>query len=509
VIESAEQRVRCSHTTVHKLLTGHQLPTNGDLVFEIAKWLNGRNRHRPQDEEALLDRLEELWRAAQRYEALAPTDLRTAPRVFISYANESAEHRDSVVRLARLLRQSGVDASLDQWEQGVRRDWARWAMDQLLSADFVLVIATPDYRYAADATRGRGASFEAAFLRESLQRDSAVHFRRILPVVLPGGSVEDIPLFLQPYSATHYVIAEITTEGVKDLVRTLMAQPAVSLPSLGSIPALPPMTVPAVTDILDTVASQERSPLLPDPKTSRAVLAGVAQYHLLPALPQVASGVGELRRLLTDGSEPAFRADRASILVDPTRNDLLDAVAEAVDQAEDTLLVYFAGHGLVSSRRGDLLLATVDTRPNADYTAVSYDSVRDLLSSSRAKRSVVVLDCCFSGRALESMGHLDGLAEVPGTFVLTATSANAAAFAPADRPYPVFTGALVDVLANGELGDNEYLTMDRIYQGIRRRALEQGFPVPQRMARGGQDLALARNPAFRSRPGTGTPKSAT
>ncbi len=169
------------------------------------------------------------------------------PRVFISYARESAEHDEQVRALGTLLRtRFAVDAHVDVWYENTRRDWAQWAAEQVDSAAYVLAVASPAFRARADGTTpvdvGRGARFEGGLLRSRLTHDQDEWTRRILPVVLPGYSVDDIPHFLMPYSATHYIVPEITPEGITDLVRALTGQPQHSLPELGGSPALPATT---------------------------------------------------------------------------------------------------------------------------------------------------------------------------------------------------------------------------------------------------------------------------
>jgi hypothetical protein len=44
------------------------------------------------------------------------------PRVFISYSWDSDEHKDRVRALATHLRKNGIDARLDQWEEGTPPD---------------------------------------------------------------------------------------------------------------------------------------------------------------------------------------------------------------------------------------------------------------------------------------------------------------------------------------------------------------------------------------------------
>ena len=149
-----------------------------------------------------------------------------APVVFISYAHDSPEHKDRVRQFATFLEvRIGLRVELDQWDDNVRRDWSLWATKQLTGADFVVVVASPEYRKRAEGSapphEGRGSQFEAAMLRDFLTKDLGAATERILPVVLPGGSIDDIPAFLSPYSATHFRVSQVTDDGVAELIAAI------------------------------------------------------------------------------------------------------------------------------------------------------------------------------------------------------------------------------------------------------------------------------------------------
>jgi hypothetical protein len=126
---------------------------------------------------------------------------------------------------------NAVDVRLDQFAEARRRDWAGWAVEQIEAADYVLVVASPTYKREADGDRrptGRwGVRFEAAVLREKLYSDLEAWLPKILPLVLPGGQVDDIPIFLQPRTASHFVIKELTPAGIAELLTVLFFQPQV------------------------------------------------------------------------------------------------------------------------------------------------------------------------------------------------------------------------------------------------------------------------------------------
>jgi uncharacterized caspase-like protein len=111
---------------------------------------------------------------------------------------------------------------------------------------------------------------------------------------------------------------------------------------------------------------------------------------------------------------------------------------------------------------------------------------------------VLVLDCCFSGRAIEAMtddqGVISGQLEVAGTYTLTSTTANAPSHAPAGDRYTAFTGALLRAL-----DEVDPLTLNQIYVVVDRDLATRNLPRPQRrVVNAAGDLALSRGPATRS-----------
>jgi tetratricopeptide (TPR) repeat protein len=149
-------------------------------------------------------------------------------RVFVSYAHDTPRHRTAVLRLCEELRRLGIDVRVDEWDTDLRRDWTLWMIDQLTAADHVIVVASPEYRAAGDGTapadRHRGVQTESALLRNFLHRDRGTWTRKILPVILPGRTIDDIPLYLQPHCASHYPVPEIDQRGVRELMKVLTRQ---------------------------------------------------------------------------------------------------------------------------------------------------------------------------------------------------------------------------------------------------------------------------------------------
>jgi hypothetical protein len=166
------------------------------------------------------------------------------PWVFLSYAHDDPAHEERVRDFWLLLRAHGIDAVLDLPAAEQRLDWTAWMTGQIRRAGFIVMIASPRYKERAggDAApgSGRGVQWEAGLIQERIYRDQPAGLREVLPVVLPGGSADDIPLWLRPLSATHYEIAELTGAGVEKLLRVLTGQPWETTPPLGPRPVLVP-----------------------------------------------------------------------------------------------------------------------------------------------------------------------------------------------------------------------------------------------------------------------------
>jgi hypothetical protein len=165
-------------------------------------------------------------------------------RVLISFAHESPAHDRAVRSLWALLRQCGIDARVDFSAAEQPQDWKQWMREQVRDADFVLCITSPAYRRRSEGTEepgeGLGVQWEAAFISEEFYRDRVAARQRFLPVLLPGGSTDDIPDFFGPASGTHYQVSSFDRSGIERLLRVLTDQPLEVEPPLGQVPMLPP-----------------------------------------------------------------------------------------------------------------------------------------------------------------------------------------------------------------------------------------------------------------------------
>jgi hypothetical protein len=211
------------------------------------------------------------------------------------------------------------------------------------------------------------------------------------------------------------------------------------------------------------------------------VLAGVSTYAYLEPLPAVANNLPALAAALKSADGWGLSARHCTVIADPSDGHrVADALWNQAQEATGTLLFYFAGHGLIDSR-GELLLALPDSRPGLSHRGMPYHWLRDAMAEGRAKRYVVILDCCFSGRALglmSSPGDLADTAQIDGSYLLAAAGENATALAPPGEQHTAFTGELLRVFTDGIPGGPAELDLDTVYHHLRRRLAAQGAARP-------------------------------
>ena len=226
---------------------------------------------------------------------------------------------------------------------------------------------------------------------------------------------------------------------------------------------------------------------LPDPARSRAILIGVdrtPKHSGLHPLPAVRNNVTDLAAALTDPAIWGLARQNCVVPRDVSdARQLATAVERVAAEATDTLVIYFAGHGLPDTDDGELILAVGDTTEQSPkFTGLRYAWMREAVRRVKAERLVVVLDCCFSGRVLKQpLSVISGQIDIGGTYVMTSSPANAESKAPIGERHTAFTGGLLKVLYQGVAGGPERLRLSDLYDRVLNEMVLGGFPRPQQV----------------------------
>ncbi|WP_433270560.1 caspase, EACC1-associated type [Actinosynnema sp. CS-041913] len=238
---------------------------------------------------------------------------------------------------------------------------------------------------------------------------------------------------------------------------------------------------------------------------TRVVVVATARHvsgSLLPDVPSAESTARDLARVYTErcGLDEAG----LTVLLDPPGpRELGERLLAVTAEATEVLVVHFVGHGVVGPDN-ELYLATFATddpsRGLVHHRALRYAELRDVVDLSPARSVLLVLDCCFSGRA----GGVDpvrrSLAESArdGVYQLASAGADETAWAPAGSPHTAFSGELIRLLDEGDPVGPRTLTLDHVFEELSSRLTERGYPRPLRYATGrAPQWRIAPNPAWR------------
>ncbi len=169
------------------------------------------------------------------------------PRVFISYSHDSEEHASQVLTFSKRLRAEGIDCSLDQYQQSPRCGWAKWTLDEIRQADFVIVVCSRTYHRRFEdreqAGIGKGVRWEGAMITQEMFFSDAKN-EKFLPTILSSSDITHVPVVLR--DTTLYDVSK--PDGYERLYRRITDQPLNVKSSLGKVRMLPRETEPSLNE---------------------------------------------------------------------------------------------------------------------------------------------------------------------------------------------------------------------------------------------------------------------
>ena len=157
------------------------------------------------------------------------------PNVFISYSHDSQEHKKWVLDFATRLRNTGVDAIIDQWELKPGDDLPHFMETSLTKAEWILMICTDRYVEKANAGTG-GVGYEKMIITSDLMK--RIDSNKVIPIIRQQGT-HNVPTFLKSKLFLDFSRPDMFEFSFDELIRTLHNSPLFVKPPVGNSPFKP------------------------------------------------------------------------------------------------------------------------------------------------------------------------------------------------------------------------------------------------------------------------------
>jgi len=163
-------------------------------------------------------------------------------------------------------------------------------------------------------------------------------------------------------------------------------------------------------EVVAGLADEKSTPAEVTPGRRLALLIGADKFEdaVLAQLPEINLAVEQLADVLRNPAHGRF--DEVTVLINQPGETIRRQISHfyADKTADDTLLLYFAGHAALD-QRGRIFLTAPDTEH--DYlrgTALPAAFIADEMDNSRARQQILLLDCTFSDSAKPELPGLIG-----------------------------------------------------------------------------------------------------
>lgn len=157
------------------------------------------------------------------------------PKVFISYSHDTQTHKKWVLDLATRLRNTGIDAALDQWDLKPGDDLPHFMEQNLANSDYILMVCTDNYVTKANSGVG-GVGYEKMIVTSDLLRN--IESNKVIPIIRQEGT-SNVPTFLSSKFYLNFSRDDEFEFVYDELVRTIHGAPLYRKPDVANNPFEP------------------------------------------------------------------------------------------------------------------------------------------------------------------------------------------------------------------------------------------------------------------------------
>jgi hypothetical protein len=218
-------------------------------------------------------------------------------------------------------------------------------------------------------------------------------------------------------------------------------------------------------------SSNARSPI-PQIKRKWAIVIGINDY--VPAIPRLVNAQVDAHNL-RDILQRRFGYD-VTLVLNGRKAEIIAAFNRiaAQAQADDSLLVYYAGHGAVAKKSNEGYWVPSDARADDPASFISNSDILSLLNRMAPRQLALISDSCFSGSLIASDADRfrgrssvsDPLEVLDKRAAVVMTAGRNEPVADADKDgKSVFAASLIKALE----GVNGWFAGDRVFQDVARQ----------------------------------------
>jgi GUN4-like/Caspase domain len=230
----------------------------------------------------------------------------------------------------------------------------------------------------------------------------------------------------------------------------------------------------------------------------KALLIGTETYRDgFKPLKSAPHDIEALAGLLRNSDVGGFEPENVQVLLDRESADLATQIETWYLQhsKDDFALLFIAGHGVKDADR-KLHFAATNTQKAGESlittTAIPASNLSNWMQKSKAKRQVVILNCCFSGAFGDLVPMDEGaidvgeVLEAEGRVVMTSTSSMDYAFERQNGELSVYGHYLIEGIRTGAAAaqGSDEITVGELHQYVSRKVQEASAMVPKIFAKG-------------------------
>jgi outer membrane protein assembly factor BamD (BamD/ComL family) len=230
-----------------------------------------------------------------------------------------------------------------------------------------------------------------------------------------------------------------------------------------------------------------------DHHNTRALLIGTCEYPedtTITPIPNIISNLEQLKQTLADESVVGIPESNITVSLNENKSQIERKLRDISENTRDnkyTLLIYYTGHGILSSEDYKLYFTTSQTsKKYLESDSINVDDFKKHIKRSLAGRKIIILDCCHSGALIGAMNNLSSAIQAEirhfeGTYVMTSAAESEPSLFPVASPGKptFFTGKFLEILNTGLDVESEYCSLRDIFNKIKNDLISENKPTPQ------------------------------